>query len=252
MALVEAPPRERDQDEAERDVDPEDPLPGKTGDDSAADERADRDREAADPAPRAQGEPTLLGGHRRREERQRQRSDDRAADALGRARGDERVDRRGERGGGRGRREDPEPDHEHAPPAEAVAERGAGQEKHRKGQRVGVHGPLEPLDPGTEVLADHGQRGRDDEVVEGDHHQRKRGDDECPDGAGHLLLLASDRLLTSVGKKISGQSSRSQKASTFFAHTSSESSRSMEATTLISIPRAKNCDSASSSTPDAC
>ena len=76
-------------------------------------------------------------------------SDDRAADALERAGGDERVDRRRERGRRRGDREDPEPDREHPPAAEAVAERGAGQEEHREGERVGVHRPLEPLDAGV-------------------------------------------------------------------------------------------------------
>src|SRR5215208_1443378 len=65
--------------------------------------------------------------------------------------------------------------------AEAVAERGAGEQEHRKGQRVGVHRPLELLDRGAEVRADHRKRRRDDEVVEDDHEEAERGDDERPD-----------------------------------------------------------------------
>ena len=59
-----------------------------------------------------------------------------------------------------------EADDEHPPAAEAVAERGAGEQQHGEGQRVGVDGPLERLQPAAEVGADRGQGGRDDEVVE--------------------------------------------------------------------------------------
>ena len=39
-----------------------------------------------------------------------------------------------------------EADDEQALAAEAVAERGAREQQHREGQRVGVHGPLELVD----------------------------------------------------------------------------------------------------------
>ena len=130
--------------------------------------------------------------------------------------GDESVDRRRQRGRGRGGGEDSESDREHPAPPEAVAERSARQEEHREGQRVGVHGPLEPLDAGPEVLADHGQGCGDDEVVEGDHHERERRDDECPDGAVGLHLrssfVLSDCLLTSELKKFSGLTSCGRRA----------------------------------------
>ena len=63
----------------------------------------------------------------------------------------ERVDARRERGGGRAEREDPEADDEHAPPAEAVAERGAREEQHGEGERVRVDGPFELLERGVEI-----------------------------------------------------------------------------------------------------
>ena len=57
-----------------------------------------------------------------------------------------------ERGGGGGGGEDAEADDEHAPAAEAVAERGAGEQQHGVGQRVGVDGPFEVLHAAAEVV----------------------------------------------------------------------------------------------------
>ena len=104
--LVQAPPRERHEREADGDVDPEDPLPRQPLDHGAADERAEGDGEAADAAPGAEREAAALGRDRRAEDRQRERRDDRAADALKRAGRDERLDRRRERSERGGRRED--------------------------------------------------------------------------------------------------------------------------------------------------
>ena len=129
-------------------------------------------------APSASAAP--LRRHRAREDRQRQRHHDRAAEALHGAGEVQRLDRRRERGRDRAEREDADADREHPPAAEAVAERGAGQEQHRERQRVGVDRPLEALERRVQVRADHGDRGRDDEVVERDHEERDRGDRERP------------------------------------------------------------------------
>ena len=146
MALLQAEERERDQDQPEGDVEPEDPLPGDALHDRAADQRAERDGEAADPAPGAEREAAALGRHGRGEDRQGQRQHDRAAEALDRAGRDQLVRRAG---ASAAIAEAPvkigEPDHEQTAPAEAVAERGAGEEQHREGERVGVDRPLEPL-----------------------------------------------------------------------------------------------------------
>ena len=56
-------------------------------------------------------------------------SDDAGAEPLDRAGGDQRAGARGERGGGGREGEDGEPDEERAPAAEAVAERGAGEQE---------------------------------------------------------------------------------------------------------------------------
>ena len=58
--------RERQQHEADRDVEPEDPLPRDALDDGAADERAHRDREAGDARPGAERDAAPLGGNGRR------------------------------------------------------------------------------------------------------------------------------------------------------------------------------------------
>src|SRR5207237_7009191 len=60
VGLVQPRQRERDEQQAEGPVEPEDPVPGDPADDGAADERAEGDRETADPAPRAEREATLL------------------------------------------------------------------------------------------------------------------------------------------------------------------------------------------------
>ena len=173
-------------------------------DDRAADERPERDREAADPAPGAEREPALLGRDRGAEQRQRQRHHERAAEPLHRAGDVERVDGRRERGRDRPEREDGEPRREDAPPPEAVAERGAGQEEDGERERVRVHRPLEVLERGAEVGADHGERRRDDEVVEGDHEERDRGDREGPErprASGHRDPPSScEQSLTYEGK----------------------------------------------------
>ena len=89
--------RERDQHGADRDVDPEDPVPVSELDHRAADERAERDGDAADPRPDAERHAALVGRERVGQQRQRQRRGDRGADALRGAGGDQRADRRGER-----------------------------------------------------------------------------------------------------------------------------------------------------------
>ena len=105
--------RERDQQQPDRHVEPEDPLPRQALDDGAADERPERDGEAADAAPRAERQAALLLRHRRAENRQRQRHDDRAAEPLHRPSEVEQLDGRGQRGRHRAEREDADADREH-------------------------------------------------------------------------------------------------------------------------------------------
>ena len=147
--------------------------------------------EMPDQAPIAR--PRLAGRERGREQRERERRHDRGAGALQRAGGDQGVGRRGQGGERGGDGEDPDADDEHAPAAEAVAERGAGEQQDRERQRVGVDGPFERLQPSAQVRADRRQGGRDDEVVEHDHEERDRDDRERPQraGASHKVSVYS-------------------------------------------------------------
>ena len=185
------PQRERDQHEPEGNVEPEDPLPGDALHDRAADERAERDGQAADAAPGAERDTAAIRRHRGREDRQRERQHDRAAEPLDRAGRDQLVRRPGERGQGRAAGEDRKADREEPPAAEAVAERGAGEEQDGEGEGVGVHHPLEPGQARVEVMTDHGQCGRHDEVVERRHEERDRGDCEGPEHPGPVARMSA-------------------------------------------------------------
>ena len=173
--------RQRQDDQADRHVQPEDPLPGDPIDDGAADERAGCDGQAGDARPRPERKSALLGRERTRQDGEAQRRHDRTADSLHGSRSDQRVHRGGERGRRRSGREDGEAQDEQPAAAEAVAEGGAGQQEHRKCQRVGVHRPFELLDRRVEVGPDHRKSGRDDEVVEDDHEQCDGGDRKRPE-----------------------------------------------------------------------
>ena len=61
-----------------------------------------------------------------------------------------------------------------------------GHEDDREGERVGVDRPLQRLERRAEVGADRGKSDGDDEVVEHDHEEGERHDDEGGDGAALL------------------------------------------------------------------
>ncbi len=160
---------ERHRQQPDRDVDPEDPLPGQAVGDRAADHRPAPDGQAGQALQRAHRRAAALGREGGADERQRERHHERRADALD-GTGDDQRGRVGrQRAGGRGEREQRQARGEQPSPPEAVAERGRGQQQHREGEVVGVHRPLEFFDRGSEVGADRGERGRDDERVERDH-----------------------------------------------------------------------------------
>jgi hypothetical protein len=127
MGLLQPHEREWDEQHPDRHVQPKDPLPGDALDNGPADERAERDGEAADAAPRAERHAPALRRHRLREDRQRQRQHNGAAEALDRARRDQLVRRARQRSGGGGGGEDHQPDDKQPAPPEAVPERSAGQ-----------------------------------------------------------------------------------------------------------------------------
>ena len=93
-ALGDPGEHERHGEQADRDVDPEDPLPGEALGDGAADHRAARDREAGEALQRADRRAAALGREGGADERQRERHHERGAGALDGAGGDQRSRRR--------------------------------------------------------------------------------------------------------------------------------------------------------------
>ena len=124
------------------------------------------------------------------EQRQRERGDDGGADALEGAGGDQRAGRGRECSSGGGGGEDGEADEEHPAAAEAVAERGAGEQQDGVRERVRVDRPLERLDRRAEILADRRQRVGDDQVVEDDHEEGDRDDREGPSGRERVIEVS--------------------------------------------------------------
>jgi hypothetical protein len=98
-ALREPGERERSQYQADRHVEPEDPVPVEAVDDGAADDRPCRNRETGDTAPEPDRGTALLGRKCGADQRQGQRHHDRSRGALKRACRDQRVHVRGQRRG---------------------------------------------------------------------------------------------------------------------------------------------------------
>ena len=93
-------------DDADRDVHPEDGRPREVLDQEPAEERADREAEARDAGPDADGLGKLLARERGHDDRERERVQERAADALDRAGADQLRVGLGQRAAGRRQRED--------------------------------------------------------------------------------------------------------------------------------------------------
>ena len=138
----------------DRQVEQEDQPPRDGVDQVAAQQRADRDGDAAETRPRADGRAAVVAMERGLDDREASRREQRAPDPLQRAGGDQRLDARRERAQQRGDGEPDDADHEDAAPAEAVAERAAQQQQSREGQGVGVDRPLQAAEAGVEVVAD--------------------------------------------------------------------------------------------------
>jgi hypothetical protein len=121
-ALHKSKPRDRDQQDAERDVEPEDRLPRPPGDHGAADDWSGRDGETGHRAPDAERHTATLDRYGGREQREGERDQDRRARSLQRAERDQPLDARGERGRGRADREDGQADDQQPATAEALTE----------------------------------------------------------------------------------------------------------------------------------
>ena len=166
-------------DDADRDVDEQDPLPAEQVGEDAADEHAGGAAGAAHGAPRRQRAVALRPlAERRREDRERRRRDDRAAEALHAAGDHEHRLAAGQAADQRGGGEQQQPEDEHAPAAEEVGGAAAEQQEARERQRVGVDDPLQVDRREAQVGADRRQRDVHDGDVEDDHELRQAAQHE--------------------------------------------------------------------------
>ena len=174
---------------ADRDVDPEDPLPRQSLDHRAADQRAAGHGQAGDRAEDPDRRAAALGREGRAQQGQAERHEQRRAGALHGARGDQPADVGRQRAGGRGRGEERQAEGVEVAPPVAVAERRAGHQQHGEAEVVGVDRPLELLDRGAEVEADRAQRRRHHQRVERRHQRADGGQHDDP--AGRRLRVHS-------------------------------------------------------------
>ena len=121
------------------------------------------------------------------DQRQRRRRRDRAPDALHGAGRDQPGGSRGEAADQRGQREHDEPEHEHAPSTEHVAETASEEQQPSEGEGVRSDDPLEVRGREMQGALDRRQRDRDDGCVQHNHQLRGRDDDER---GGELPRLA--------------------------------------------------------------
>ena len=164
----------------DRDVEEEDPLPAEALGDDAADQRPDRDRAADHGSPDAERGRPVFAVELLADQGQRGGEHPGAADALQPAREVEQGRVLGDAAEERGEGEDPEPDREHAPAPEPVAERAGGEQEGGEGQRVGIDDPLQAGEAGVQFTLDVRQGDVDDGDVEQQHERRDRDQDQGP------------------------------------------------------------------------
>ena len=176
--------------DADRDVDPEDPVPVESLGDRPADDRAECDRETCEPAVDAEDGSPALGRVRLGQDREAERQDDRPAESLERPRADQEPGGRGDGAGGGCDREQREPEHEEASPSIAITERRCADDARGDGDVVRVDRPLEAGEADMQRLLDPRERRADHERVEAGHEERCGRQDEHPSQAGPAWVVA--------------------------------------------------------------
>ena len=168
---VDVAQRHEDAEQADRDVDQEDPVPGQIGGDEAAERRADHradQRRHRDPGHRIHQRALV---DRAQQHQPSDRRHHRAADALQDARDHEIGDRGGQRAADRADHEDGDGDREHHARAEPVGGPAARRNEHRQRQQIRGDGELQRQRAGADIGGDRRQRGRDDRRIHVLHEQ---------------------------------------------------------------------------------
>ncbi len=175
--LAEQPRREQQGQDADRHVHQEHGPPASELDQHAAQHLARHEAHRRGGAVHAQGTGALRAfGKAGRDQGEGRRGDQRGAGALHHARGDEQKRVAGQPAGQRRRREDQQPGHEHAAPAEYVRGASAQDQQATERDRVSGHDPLHRRRREAEFSLDRRQGHVHDAEVQDDHE--RGGQDE--------------------------------------------------------------------------
>ncbi len=180
VALGEQLRAEQYRDQADRDVQPEDPLPAEALRDHPSDEGTRGDGQSGQPAVDADDQAAALGRERRGQDGQAERHDGGRSEALHGPGRDEVREVRGQRAESRGDGEQQQPEVEDAAPPEPVTERRGRHDAGRERDAVGVDGPLQRGHRGLQVVLHVRQRADDDQGVEHYHEVGRRGQAQHP------------------------------------------------------------------------
>ncbi|MNK58488.1 hypothetical protein D3C87_775610 [compost metagenome] len=165
--------REQERQQADGHVDEKAAAPAearKVGmDQRAAHQLPQRGRQAQREAVGREGARPVFARVGQADHREHLRLQQRAGQALQQARGHEQPGVRRHAAGGRGEREQQQAEHEHAAPAEQVAQPPARDQARGGGQAVARHHQLQRARAGLQVVLHRWQRDVDDEEIE--HHQ---------------------------------------------------------------------------------
>jgi hypothetical protein len=169
VALGEQRCSEQHCEQADRDVQPEDPLPVESLRDHPSDEGTRGDGQSRQPAIDADNQAPALGRERGGQDRQAERHDGGCSEALHRPGRDEVREVRGQSAESRGDGEQQQPEVEDGASSEPVTERRGRYDAGRERDAVGVDGPLQRSHGGMQVVLHVGQRADDDQGVEHYH-----------------------------------------------------------------------------------
>ena len=172
--------RQRDDGDADREVDEEDPVPAEHVGEDAAEQHAEA---AATRGHEPEDAHRLRALGRLREERhhqrERDRRDDRGAESLDGPRADQELLRLCQPARERGEREEDDSSQEQPAVSEEVAEPAAEQQEPAERQQVRVHDPCQRGVRESEVRLDRRKRDADDRHVEHDHQVAQAEDEQC-------------------------------------------------------------------------
>ena len=167
-------------DDADGDVDEEDPRPRQQVDEDAAEEDAGSGADAADRTPGAECDVALAAlAEHRRQDREGGRRDRRCAESLQSPGRDQRGLTPRQPAEQRAEGEDDEADHEDAPPPAQVGEPASEEQEAAEHERVRRDHPLQVLLREPEVDLDRRQRDVHDRDIENDHELHHAQQEQC-------------------------------------------------------------------------